>query len=190
MRKILLSIVLLGGLYFAGAMIGSAQEGWQQPADSTALPNNEWKRGLAISPVSVNLNGRDRRMVGLGSYIVNARAGCADCHTNPLFLSGGDPFRGQTAQVNVVHFLAGGRLFGPFTSRNITPEPPSNMPAGLTLDQFIQVMRTGKDFDNLHPQMGPLLQVMPWPIFQKMTDDDLRAIYEYLSAIPHADAAP
>ena len=49
------------------------------------------------------------------------------------------------------------------------------MPAGLTLDQFIQVMRTGKDFDNLHPQMGPLLQVMPWPISRNMTDDDLRA---------------
>lgn len=27
---------------------------------------------------------------------------------------------------------------------------------------------------------------MPWPVFQSMTDRDLRAIYEYLSAIPSA----
>jgi hypothetical protein len=34
------------------------------------------------------------------------------------------------------------------------------------------------------PFNGDLLQVMPWPIFQDMTDHDLRAIYEYLKAIP------
>ncbi len=31
---------------------------------------------------------------------------------------------------------------------------------------------------------GGLLQVMPWPVYGKMTDRDLIAIYEYLSAIP------
>ncbi len=60
-------------------------------------------------------------------------------------------------------------------------------------------MRTGVDLDNLHPQCpagtvnsscvpapfnGSLLQVMPWPTVQNMSDHDLRAIYEYLSAIP------
>ena len=32
--------------------------------------------------------------------------------------------------------------------------------------------------------------MMPWPVFQSMTDQDLRAIYEYLSSIPHAEAGP
>ena len=36
-------------------------------------------------------------------------------------------------------------------------------------------------------QFGPLLQVMPWPAYANMTEHDLRAIYEYLSAIPHAE---
>jgi hypothetical protein len=31
---------------------------------------------------------------------------------------------------------------------------------------------------------------MPWPVYQDLTDRDLRAIYEYLAAIPHAEAAP
>jgi hypothetical protein len=34
---------------------------------------------------------------------------------------------------------------------------------------------------------GNLLQIMPWPTFSRMTDDDLEAIYEYLSAIPCLD---
>lgn len=42
------------------------------------------------------------------------------------------------------------------------------------------VIRTGEDPDHV----TPLLQVMPWPTFRKMNDHDLRAIYEYLSAIP------
>jgi hypothetical protein len=48
-------------------------------------------------------------------------------------------------------------------------------------------MRLGTDFDHAHPQFGPLLRVMPWPVYQSMSDGDLRAIYEYLSAIPHAE---
>ena len=38
-------------------------------------------------------------------------------------------------------------------------------------------MRTGQDD-------GRILQVMPWNVYGKMTRLDLRAIYEYLSAIP------
>jgi hypothetical protein len=188
-RKLTISTTLVG-LVLVVASIGTARQNQMEPQDTSDLPSVIWKRGLAISPVPINMAGRSKKLVGTGSYIVNAISSCADCHTNPLYLPGGDPFRGQTVQVNVSHFLAGGRAFGPFTSRNITPEPPSNMPAGLTLDQFIQVMRTGKDFDNLHPQMGPLLQVMPWPILSHMTDDDLSAIYEYLSAIPYAEPTP
>jgi hypothetical protein len=31
---------------------------------------------------------------------------------------------------------------------------------------------------------------MPWPTFQNMTDRDIRAIYEYLSAIPCLEGDP
>ena len=34
------------------------------------------------------------------------------------------------------------------------------------------------------PVDGNLLQIMPWPSYKDMTEHDLRAIYEYLSAIP------
>ena len=87
--------------------------------------------------------------------------------------------RSSAKQVNVNCYLAGGTAFGPFVSRDITPWE-NGMPAGLTFDAFRHVIRTGEDPDN----PGQLLQVMPWPVYQSMTDRDLRAIYEYLSAIP------
>jgi mono/diheme cytochrome c family protein len=138
------------------------------------------KRGYMVAPVPLNLEGKDRALVGLGSYLVNSIGGCSDCHTQPTYLPGGDPFQGQPKKVNVEHYLGGGQVFGPFISRNLTPE--NGLPAGHTYSEFVQIMRKGTDYD--HP--GQLLQVMPWPTFQTLTDRDLRAIYEYLRAIPPA----
>ena len=145
------------------------------------------KRGLEISPVPLNLAGRNRALVGLGSYIVNAQAGCNDCHTWPNFADGGDPYRGQPKMINAEHYLAGGRPFGPFRSRNITPDPSSTMTTEEKYQEFVSIFRTGLDPDLAHPQFGPFLQVMPWSVYQDMTERDLRAIFEYLQAIPHAD---
>src|SRR5262245_7742878 len=77
--------------------------------------------GLKISPVRVNLRGKNIALVGLGSYLVNAAGACNDCHTNPPFEDGGNPFQGQPEKINKENFLAGGVAFGPFTSRNLTP---------------------------------------------------------------------
>jgi hypothetical protein len=145
------------------------------------------RRGLEISPVSLDLAGRNRALVGLGSYIVNAQGGCSDCHTWPNYAPGGNPFFGQPEIINAEHYLAGGRPFGPFRSRNLTPDPARGMTKEERYQEFVSIMRTGVDPDALHPQFGPFLQVMPWPVYRNMTDRDLRAIFEYLSAIPHAE---
>lgn len=151
---------------------------------SALLSDTRVQKGLDIAPVPLNLAGKNRLLVGLGSYIVNAQAGCNDCHTHPSYAEGGDPFQGQQTQVNTAEYLSGGRQFGPFTSRNLTPGASSGLPADLTLAQFMDVMRHGTDLDQAHTQISPLLQVMPWPAYSGMTDCDLRAIYEYLRAIP------
>ena len=52
------------------------------------------QRGFEINPVPLDLNGKNRGLVGLGSYIVNT-TGCNDCHTNPSYAPGGNPFLGQ-----------------------------------------------------------------------------------------------
>jgi hypothetical protein len=170
------------------------------------------KIGFVIAPVPLNLAGKDRALVGLGSYIVNAQADCNGCHSAgppTEFAPGGNPYFGQPTKINPATYLGGGRDFGPFPgpgsfarqhliSRNLTPDKTGLPEGGHTFEEFVQIIRTGVDMDHLHPSCtgvpdgtcmpppfkGDLLQVMPWPIHRNMTDRDLRAIYEYLSAIP------
>ena len=145
------------------------------------------RHGFEIAPVPLDMAGKNPSLVGLGSYIVNAQAVCNDCHTDPNYAPGGDPFLGQPEQINVDGYLAGGRAFGPFISRNLTPNA-SGLPAGLTAEQFVFVLTTGTDVKGRPPfvpsEAGDLLQVMPWPVFRNMALRDKLAIYEYLSAIP------
>jgi hypothetical protein len=96
-----------------------------------------------------------------------------------------------------------GAYVGPdIITRNLTPDKTGRPEGGHTLAQFKNIMRTGIDYDQLHPTCatatpkpqpancipppvdGSLLQVMPWPVFHNMTDHQLDAIYEYLKAIP------
>jgi len=177
--------------------------------------------GFDIAPVPLDTHGKDRRLVGLGSYIVNAQADCNGCHSigpateylgpgNPYLLAPPHgPFSGMQ-QINPATYLGGGRDFGPFGSqaelphlysRNLTPDKSGRPAGGLSFRRFLAILRTGKDFDHIHPNCsgapngncllppfnGDLLQVMPWPVHQNMTDHDIRAIYEYLSAIPCID---
>jgi hypothetical protein len=91
-------------------------------------------------------------------------------------------------------------------SRNLTPDKNGRPEGGHTLVEFKEILRTGHDFDNIHPTCqsdtdpniaagicipppvdGSKLQVMPWPVFRTMTDHQIEAIYEYLSAIPCID---
>jgi hypothetical protein len=39
------------------------------------------QRGFAIAPVPLKLDGKNRALVGLGSYIVNAQGDCNGCHS-------------------------------------------------------------------------------------------------------------
>jgi len=138
------------------------------------------KQGFAIAPVELNLQGRNRALVGLGSYIVNAQGGCVDCHTSPTYAEGGDPYQKQPKMINTAGYLAGGKLFGEVTSANLTPDPNSPLTEAQRYADFVQKMRTGiKAPGNVY------LQVMPWPVYQDMTDRDLQAIFEYLQAIPY-----
>jgi hypothetical protein len=96
-----------------------------------------------------------------------------------------------------------GSYLGPdIVSRNLTPDKTGLPVGGHTFEQFLEIIRTGVDLDQQHPTCttvspnpspanclpppndGSRLQIMPWPSYKDMTEHDLRAIYEYLSAIP------
>jgi hypothetical protein len=176
----------------ATTMFASASTGRAAGSDD----DNESKiqRGFDIAPVRLKLKGKNRELVGMGSYIVNSTGDCNGCHRGPAgeYAAGGDPFKGEPAVVNKDTYLAGGdlQLFGPFIPRNLTPDTTGRPEGGASYEEFQRTMRTGIDPDHAHPQFGPFLQVMPWPTFHNMTDHDLRAIYEYLSAIPCIEGDP
>lgn len=152
-----------------------------QTAPAQTTPTSQVAIGRAIAPVKLHIPaGIPPGRVFLGAYLVEAVAGCNGCHSNRQYTPTGNPFNGQPRQVNVNCYMNGGQAFGPFiASRNVTPDA-TGKPAGLTLAQFTNVLRTGQD-----PQdPGTLLQVMPWDAYQFMTDQQIEAIYDYLSSIP------
>jgi hypothetical protein len=168
------TLVATGVLTYSAAQ---AQTNTTAPPDPVLV-----EIGLRIAPVQLNLTGKDRAKVGFGSYLVNAGGGCNDCHTNPNYDPTGDPFRGMPKKVNAAGYLGGGIAFGPFTSRNITPDSTGQVMGGL--ENFKRAIKTGEDAKKLHPEISPLLQVMPWPVYQDLADRDLEAIYAYLTSIP------
>jgi hypothetical protein len=200
MKRMLIFTGAAIGLFAAVTLISNpsvkGNDGEHQGGDREDDRNLEVQIGFSISPVKLNLKDKDPGLVGLGSYIVNAQGGCNDCHTCPSYKPaspsspGHNPFPppfgvSGDGQVNDVGYLAGGVDFGPppftVTSDNITPDPSTGKPDGLTLEQFHIVMRTGHD-----PVRNDNLAVMPWPYFRHMTGRDLDAIYAFLSAIPSA----
>jgi len=140
--------------------------------------------------------------------------GCHSAGTQTEFLRNGNPYTREApngpysgvTQINTATYLGGGRDFGGFPtpasplhiiSRNLTPDA-SGKPEGHTLGEFLTIMRTGVDMDQRHPNCigapnssctpfpfdGSKLLIMRWPSFSHMTDRQLTAVYEYLSAIP------
>jgi hypothetical protein len=195
------------------------------------LEESRIRIGFEIAPVPLNLEGKDRDLVGLGSYWVNAVSDCNFCHTaggppNFNYAAGSNPYFGQRQKTDPTAYLAGGSDFGPalppgfyapgygtyvgpdIISRNLTPDKTGLPEGGHTLEQFMQIMKTGVDMDHAHPTCtsssptptppncipppvdGDLLQIMPWPNFHNMSDHDLVAIYEYLKAIPCISGPP
>ena len=198
MSKFLFRFRVFGVVLACGAIVLAANLVFRvepQPAaradDDPQSEDSKIRAGYANAPVELDLRGRNPALVGLGSYIVNVQSICSECHTWPNFTAGGNPYLGEPEQINTAGYLAGGRVFPPLggiVSRNLTPDPVTGRPANLTFAEFVLVIRTGVDLDGDPPHAPSvdhdLLQVMPWPVFSKMTDRELLAIYEYLSAIP------
>jgi hypothetical protein len=99
-----------------------------------------------------------------GRYLVSL-AECLGCHTshsehNPGLFAGGN----LTERYGVKAFSA-----------NITAHPSG---IGYGPKAFATVIRTGKG--------GSLSPIMPWSAFKNINDEDLNAIYAYLSTMPKA----
>jgi len=103
-------------------------------------------------------------MVARGKYVFGAANGCT-CHTEP------------GKELN-----AGGRKYdGPFGtvySTNITPDRQTGI-GNWTDEQIITAIRLGR-----RPNGERLIPVHPYPVFNGMAEEDLRALVAYLRTVP------
>src|SRR5713226_2323145 len=158
--KALCVTVACAGVAMAGMLISSPRGKAEDRGDDS---DSRIEQGFEIAPVHLNLEGKNRALVGLGSYIVNAQGDCDGCHSagpRTEFAMGGNPYFGQPEKINPATYLGGGRDFGGFPSptsplhiisRNLTPDKTGLPEGGHTFAEFVQIIRTGKDFDQRHP---------------------------------------
>ena len=117
-------------------------------------------------------------VVNYGKYLVTA-ASCVECHTP---INKGKIIKGEE--------FSGGREF-PFPdgtiirSSNITPDKATGI-GTITEDQFVAAFRAKSDSATLARKMQPgePNTIMPWTMYGRMKEEDLKAIYAYLRTIP------
>lgn len=114
----------------------------------------------------VNMVGKDPALVKRGDYLVKA-GDCIACHTNSP--ERGTPFAGGLPMQTP---------FGIIYTPNITPDKETGI-GRWTDDQFIKAMREG-----ISPQGKHYYPAFPYPYFNKVTTEDLKAIKAYLDSIP------
>ncbi len=151
-------ITAFTAIILAGTMTSSKRVSARDDDRGDQAEESKIRRGFEIAPVHLNLERKNRALVGLGSYIVNAVGDCNGCHSagptsefaspggNPYFRT--PPFSG-TKQVNQLTYLGGGRDFGPvgsvahLYSRNLTPDNTGLPVGGHTYKEFVEIMRLG-----------------------------------------------
>ena len=121
-----------------------------------------WLWLLAVSPLWVQADD--------GEYI--ARLGdCTACHTAPSgdFMAGGVPFKTPVGEIY---------------STNITPDPEHGI-GRYSFSEFDKAMRQG-----IAREGHALYPAMPYPNYARLTEADMRALYEYLMEQVPASATP
>jgi mono/diheme cytochrome c family protein len=108
-----------------------------------------------------------------GKYLV-AISGCSDCHTPGGLL--GQPDMARYLGGSDVGFAIPG--VGIYLGSNLTPDNDTGLGAWSS-DQIISALRTGK-----RPDGRMLSEVMPFPSFAHLTDEDAQAIAAFLKSLP------
>lgn len=118
-----------------------------------------------------------QNVLAYGGYLVNA-ASCADCHS---------PRDDQGNKIDGMDFSGGEQFPLPdgsiVTSANITPDKETGI-GNWTREQFFSRFRQYSDPASCYPvEKGSFNTIMPCSQYAGMTDEDLHAIYTYMSSL-------
>jgi cytochrome c553 len=153
-----------------------------------ALAGTLLVRGITAAPDAPRSSERIKR----GAYLV-AIAGCEDCHSPKIDAQGNfDPKRTLAGRpiTTAPPLQAEGEIrvsldltawagpWGNSYAANLTPDKETGIGARYTEAAFLKTLRSGKK-----PEGEDLLPPMPWTAYRHMTDEDLKAVYAYLTSL-------
>ncbi len=144
------------------------------PARQLMIPMSMAYPAPALQPsVDNNVRPPETEQVAYGGYLVNAAA-CAECHT-PM----------EKGQPDFSRIFAGGFTFdaGIFkvTTANITPD--STGIGSWTEEMFLNKFKNNSSDEMLNRDPGKENTIMPWHMYAKMKESDLKAVYAYLRTV-------
>ena len=152
-----------------------------QPAVKHEVPANDFNllgkvvKAFLLKPVgpdgTVEKTVKRDTTAVYGKYLANSVANCRGCHTNRDLMTGafiGEDYAGGLKFDNVTDS-------GTFslTTPNLTPDETGRL-SGWTQQQFLKRFRMGTLIKQSH---------MPWGPFSRMSDDDLKAVWNYLQTV-------
>ncbi len=151
------------------------------PSDSTVPPRKLFIPMSALPPLPEFAPEKNTRpdpsdKVQYGQYLTTI-ASCGECHTPrtkegaPDFskaFSGGFVFKTPMFKVAV---------------SNITPDSTTGI-GSWTEDAFLAKFRSNSAPEMVNKNPGAMNTMMPWAMYGKMKDEDLKAIYAYLRSLP------
>jgi mono/diheme cytochrome c family protein len=125
------------------------------------------------STLDKNVRPAETDRVKYGEYLVTM-ADCITCHT-PMNEKGeqGQAFTGGVT-FTTPEFTV--------TTANITPDSVNGIGA-WTEQMFVEKFKTYRDPKGYQYDPGKQNSMMPWSLFAKMNDNDLKAIYAYLRTV-------
>lgn len=117
-------------------------------------------------------------VLNYGKYLTTA-ASCIECHTK---FEKGSLVAGTE--------FGGGREFplpdgSILRSSNISPDTETGI-GGWDEDVFVSLFRAHSDSATINTKLNPgdFNSIMPWIMYGKMNDEDLKAIFAYLKSVP------
>ena len=147
--------------------------------------------GIATSAGAQTASTAKAQRIERGRYLVTI-AGCHDCHSPKIEMMTPDPARALSGRPSTtappmqstneirasLDLTAWAGPWGNSYAANLTPDRETGLGARYTEAAFIKTIRTGKK-----PEGEALAPPMPWPVYAKMTDEDLKAVFAYLRTL-------
>jgi mono/diheme cytochrome c family protein len=152
-----------------------------QPAVKHEVPENDFNfLGKAVKAFMMKPVGpdglvekavkRDTTAV-YGKYLANSVANCRGCHTNRDLMTGA--FIGEDYAGGLKFEVPTDSGMYSLTTPNLTPDATGRL-NGWSQQQFISRFRMGTLIKQSH---------MPWGPFSRMSDDDLKAVWNFLQTV-------